>query len=78
MSRCLSLKSKDAGIKETRPRIDVSLYISASTIQYIICTVFISASISVSSVIRQGLFRQNVVSENSPKFNDVKVCRYTV
>ena len=32
----------------------------------------------MSSAIRQSLFRQNVVSENSPKFNNVKVSRYTV
>ena len=30
------------------------------------------------ATIRQTLFRQNIVSENSPNFNDAKVSRYTV
>ena len=55
------------------------LHNSIYNLYCVLCrTVFISASISVSSAIRQSLFRQNVVSENSPKFNDVKVSRYTV
>ena len=30
------------------------------------------------AAIRQTLFHQNVLRENSPKFNDVKVSQYTV
>ena len=38
----------------------------------------ISTSHCINCAIRQSLFRQNVLGQDSPNFNNVKVSRYTV